>query len=124
MFDRHYTRVYGPNKIEIDIIQKRETTEDTLRLYHELLEKARGEVLETLVVDNNLVNFTAMRINTGLTTKIVMAFELNGKLHVCEAPMTYVSMVLAQSKMELIRFVIQQMADAIAQKLLENLEAL
>jgi hypothetical protein len=124
MFDKRYTQIYGPNKIEIDIIQKRETTEDTVRLYHELLEKARGEVIDSLVVDNSLVNFAAMRINTGLRTKIVMAFELNGKLHVCEAPMEYTAMVLAQCKMELIRYVIQQMADAIANKLLENLDSL
>ncbi len=120
MFDRYY----GPNKIQIDIVHQKETTQETLRLYHDLLEKARKEVVETLVVKNELVNFTAMRIDTGLQTKIVMAFELNGKLYVTEAPLSHMAMVLAQHKMELIRHVIQVMADVIANKLLENLDSL
>jgi hypothetical protein len=124
MFDRKISNTYGPNQIQIDIIQKRETTEDTLRLYHELLEKARQEVLETLVVKNELVNFTALRINTGLQTKIVMAFELNGRLQVLEAKLGYPEMVLAQHRMELIRLVLQRMSEAIAEKLLQNFDTL
>jgi hypothetical protein len=122
MFDTY--RVYGPNKIQIDISQKETTTAEAARLYHELLEKARVEVLETLTVNNDLVDFHALRINTGLQTKIVVAFKLNGELYVTEAPMNYVEMLVHANKMELIRFVIQRMSEVIAEKLIQRLETL
>jgi hypothetical protein len=95
MFDKievhEHKSVEGPRYPQ-HVHEHRAPTDESIKLYHELLEKARAEVLSFVVhssgVEGNVLSHVKVACNhldLDGTTKVKIAFVLNGKEHVIEA---------------------------------------
>lgn len=116
MFD---TYRLGMPSINIKVEDKTAAV-DSARLYGELLEKARTEVLEEIRVENSLLNFRAVSISTdSLTTKFGLAFTLNGKL-ITKIIEVNAKIVIMQGKDMLVRTVARIIAEELAQTLIDQ----
>lgn len=117
MFDQRITNVSygGPSKVDVTV--KEAPTADVARLYGELLNKARSEVLETLLVENELINFQVVRCAPdGLNEKTIVAFCLNGQKIIAEVKIQVIQ-TLVLSREALVSEVIRIAAGVIAEQL-------
>lgn len=82
MFDSHHTHEHHTSKTVREI---RAPTDASIKLYHEMLDKARAEVLASIPLNCNSLTgvVTAIRPDpVRLRTDVVVQFNFNGTRHV------------------------------------------
>jgi len=68
--------------INATIIEKRAPTDESMRLLQEMEEKVRGQIVQSFVVNDNLVTGAVLVMSRhpfNLETHIYVAFKLNGR---------------------------------------------
>jgi len=108
----------GPERV--DVHEHRAPTDESIRLYREMLEKARTEVLRSLLVDTKLGPFRVLQVQDptgdGPTTKL--AFMLNGQEFSTEVQVTNLERLQSHDRDRLIDLYARRLAEAIADALL------
>ena len=86
MFDSHHhhrTEHYGPSNVTVE--HKRAPTDESIRLYAEMLDKARAEVIATIAGEHlNVLSNAHVVIQHDLmhcARKHYLTFSLNGRPH-------------------------------------------
>ncbi len=120
MFDK-YVKNVSTSPDRIDVTVNAAPTDDSVRLYGELLARARSEVLGTLTVDNSLVNFGAAKVSNDLSQAILVVFNLNGRTFRCETRLDPLK-PLSMMKEELMEYVIRTISEDITLELMKALK--
>lgn len=91
MFDRIYSPLVTEQVTNhVNVTEKRAPTDESIKLFHELREKAEKEIIDVLIQGSNAenvlnhVSFRTERDNLRELQKIYVAFELNGQQHKIE----------------------------------------
>lgn len=91
MFDKVYLNPHSaPSHTTVNVTEKRAPTDESIKLFHELREKADKEIVETLIrganAENvlNHVQFRTARDDSRGIQRTYIAFELNGTPHKIE----------------------------------------
>jgi len=78
---RHDHNHYSTTNIKVE--EKRAPTDDAIRLAKEYEEKIRASVIDSYVVENNILTATLLQMQVGPFAKTYAAFMLNGRhIHV------------------------------------------
>lgn len=110
---------------EIKIIEKKAPTDDSIRLYDELLEKTKSQILGQIKVEDNIVNgsvifFKAQLENFDLV-EYAAKFKLNGIEHIVNGSFKRIDTLWGTDKeQKAIQLLYENLAKHIAAKILQD----
>lgn len=91
MFDRINfcnSKEYVPYTKNINVVEKKAPTDESIRLYQEMKEKAENSLFAVIEVRDNVLNFDVLTLDNYLedTKRFLYRFILNGKEYKGEVP--------------------------------------
>lgn len=106
---------------EKTVIEKRAPTDDSIRLYEEIKTKAYKSIIDSMEVNDNLVNFKAIIFEDYLmdNLKCVYAIKLNGK--VIDGETIIAKSDIAVMRLDVRRVIFDHMARHIAKDLVMSI---
>ena len=104
---------------EKTVIEKRAVTDDSIRLYEEIKEKAYKSILNTIELKDNSFNFTAMFYEEHFDKVCKYRFTLNGKEIAGEVKSSELDFA---HKRNIVEHILKKLSDHIATNVLVSLQ--
>lgn len=120
---------YHSGSSKIEVTEKKAPTDESIRLYDEFLEKAKGQLVHSVVVDTNVLKGAVFCFKNNFMSfsyTCFIKFLLNGKEYKLEVTVDpKKARWEADPKNELIKMLYKSISESIAQELIkENLETI
>lgn len=127
VFDR-YSREYVPYEKSVNITEKRAPTDDSIKLYGELQNKAFESIVDTFELTNNVVDGVAVATMKEFSFRNVIfltKFKLNGVEYKTQTEFPRVEYSLldkSEKRKKLIEFLIKSIGERITYQILLSVE--
>lgn len=81
MFDTYHSKEYVPYEKNIVVTEKKAPTDESIRLYEEIKEKAYKSILDSFTINENNISFSVIAYRDKLCMEDVIQYKfiLNGK---------------------------------------------
>lgn len=121
-------KIYPSQEITVNkkvtVHEHRAPTDKSIELYHELLEKAKTEILETFTLDNNIIKANVVVYRDAFLDDINVSyiFNINGKKYKDKIQINSLEMYIS-NRTEVYRLIYQRIAQKLTDMLCDNIQA-